>query len=41
VPESKGNLKAIEGAPLLHPEVAAITTAGWLAVRRRKIKVIR
>jgi hypothetical protein len=30
VPEFKGNAKAIESAPLLHPDVVAIMTAGWL-----------
>ena len=30
VPEFKGNAKAIESAPLLHPEVVALKTAGWL-----------
>ena len=30
VPEFKGNVKAIESAPLLHPEIVAIKTAGWL-----------
>ena len=30
VPEFKGNVKAIESAPLLHPEVVALKTAGWL-----------
>jgi hypothetical protein len=30
VPEFKGNVKAIETAPLLHPEIVAIKTAGWL-----------
>jgi alpha-galactosidase len=30
VPEFKGNVKAIESAPLLHPAIVAIKTAGWL-----------
>ena len=30
VPEFKGNVKAIESAPLLSPEVIAIKTAGWI-----------
>ena len=30
VPEFAGNVKAIEAAPLLHPEIVAIKTAGWL-----------
>jgi hypothetical protein len=30
VPEFKGNAKAIESAPLLHPEIVALKTAGWL-----------
>ena len=30
VPEFNGNVKAIETAPLLHPEIVAIKTAGWL-----------
>ena len=30
VPEFQGNVKAIEAAPLLHPEVVALKTAGWL-----------
>jgi len=30
VPEFKGNVKAIESAPLLHPDIVAIKTAGWL-----------
>ncbi len=30
VPEFKGNVKAIESAPLLSPEVVALKTAGWL-----------
>ena len=34
VPEFKGNVKAIESAPLLHPEVVAIMTAGWLNKER-------
>jgi hypothetical protein len=34
VPEFKGNVKAIESAPLLHPEVVALRTAGWLNTER-------
>ncbi|MCE9547476.1 MAG: sialate O-acetylesterase, partial [Planctomycetia bacterium] len=34
VPEFKGNVKAIESAPLLHPEVVALKTAGWLNTER-------
>ena len=34
VPEFKGNVKAIETAPLLHPEVVALNTAGWLNKER-------
>jgi len=34
VPEFKGNVKAIESAPLLHPEIVAIKTAGWLNTER-------
>jgi hypothetical protein len=34
VPELKGNAKAIESAPLLHPEIVAIKTAGWLNKER-------
>jgi alpha-galactosidase len=34
VPEFKGNVKAIESAPLLHPEIVAIKTAGWLNLER-------
>lgn len=30
VPEFKGNAKAIESAPLLHPDIVALKTAGWL-----------
>jgi len=30
VAEFKGNVKAVESAPLLHPEVIALKTAGWL-----------
>jgi alpha-galactosidase len=30
VPEFAGNVKAVETAPLLHPDVVAIQTAGWL-----------
>ena len=30
LPEFKGNVRAIESAPLLHPEVVALKTAGWL-----------
>lgn len=30
VPEFKGNAKAIESAPLLHPDIVALETAGWL-----------
>ena len=30
VPEFKGNVKAIESAPLLHPDIIAIKTAGWV-----------
>jgi hypothetical protein len=34
VPEFKGNVKAIESAPLLHPAIVAIKTAGWLNTER-------
>ena len=34
VPEFKGNVKAIETAPLLSPEVVALETAGWLNKER-------
>ncbi len=30
VPEFKGNVKAVESAPLLDPRVVALKTAGWL-----------
>ena len=30
VPEFKGNVKAIESALLLHPDIVAIKTAGWV-----------
>ena len=30
VPEFQGNVKAIESAPLLHPDIVALKTAGWL-----------
>lgn len=32
--EFKGNVKAIESAPFLHPDIVAIKTAGWLNMRR-------
>jgi len=34
VPEFKGNARAIESAPLLHPDVVAIMTAGWIDMGR-------
>ena len=34
MPEFKGNVKAIESAPLLHPDVVALKTAGWLSKER-------
>jgi alpha-galactosidase len=34
VPEFKGNARAIESAPLLHPDVVALNTAGWLNMDR-------
>ncbi len=34
VPEFKGNVKAIESAPLLHPDIVAIKTAGWVNKER-------
>jgi len=34
VPEFKGNVKAIETAPLLDPRIVAIKTAGWLNKKR-------
>jgi alpha-galactosidase len=34
VPEFEGNVKAIETAPLLHPAIVAIKTAGWLNLER-------
>ncbi len=30
LPEFKGNAKAIESAPLCHPDIIALQTAGWL-----------
>lgn len=34
LPEFKGNVRAIESAPLLHPEVVALKTAGWINKQR-------
>ena len=34
VSEFKGNAQAIESAPLLHPDIVAIKTAGWLNAAR-------
>ncbi len=34
IPEFKGNARAIETAPLLHPDIVAIKTAGWLNTER-------
>lgn len=34
VPEFKGNVQAIESAPLLHPDTIAIKTAGWVNKER-------
>jgi hypothetical protein len=34
VPEFKGNVEAIETAPLLHPKVLELNTAGWLYKER-------
>lgn len=34
VAEFKGNVKAIESAPLTHPEIIAIKTAGWVNKER-------
>ena len=34
LPEFKGNAKAIESAPLCHPDIIAIQTAGWLNKER-------
>lgn len=34
VSEFKGNVRAIESAPLLHPDVVALQTAGWLNKER-------
>lgn len=34
VPEFKGNVKAVESAPLLHPDIIAIKTAGWVSKDR-------
>lgn len=34
VPEFKGNVRAIESAPLCHPDVIALRTAGWLNKQR-------
>lgn len=34
VPEFKGNVKAIESAPLLHPKVLELRCAGWLYPER-------
>ncbi len=36
MPEFKGNAIAIESAPLLHPDIVAIKTAGWLNDRDLK-----
>lgn len=38
VPEFKGNVRAIESAPLLHPDVVALKTAGWLN-KNRDLKI--
>jgi Carbohydrate esterase, sialic acid-specific acetylesterase len=38
VKEFKGNAKAIESAPFLHPDIVAIKTAGWLNMSRDLIK---
>jgi alpha-galactosidase len=40
VPEFKGNVKAIETAPLLHPDVVELKTAGWLNKRDMKAQPI-
>ena len=34
VPEFKGNVKAVESAPLLHPKVVELRCAGWLYPER-------
>ena len=34
IPEFKNNVRAIESAPLLHPDVLALRTAGWLNQER-------
>ena len=34
VPEFKGNVKAIESAPLLHPKILELNCAGWLYKER-------
>ncbi len=36
MPEFKGNAVAVESAPLLHPDIVAIQTAGWLNKRDLK-----
>jgi len=39
VPEFEGNVKVIESAPLLHPKVVELKTAGWLFPERDLEKV--
>jgi len=34
VPEFQGNVKVVESAPLLHPKVVELKTAGWLFAER-------
>jgi len=34
IPEFTGNVRAIESAPLMHPDIVAIQTAGWLNKER-------
>ena len=33
IPEFKGNVKAFESAPLLHPKVVELTAGEWLRIR--------
>jgi alpha-galactosidase len=40
VPEFKGNVKAVESAPLAHPAIIDIKTAGWVSKRDLKTQPI-
>ena len=40
VPEFKGNVKAVESAPLVHPAIIDIKTAGWVSKRDLKTQPI-